>query len=29
VEEDGRLVCVIDGQLQKISSAEVSLRLDD
>jgi BirA family biotin operon repressor/biotin-[acetyl-CoA-carboxylase] ligase len=29
VEEDGRLVCVIDGQLQKISSAEVSLRLND
>jgi BirA family biotin operon repressor/biotin-[acetyl-CoA-carboxylase] ligase len=27
VEEDGRLICLIDGKEQKISSAEVSLRL--
>lgn len=27
VEEDGRLICQIDGKIRKISSAEVSLRL--
>jgi BirA family biotin operon repressor/biotin-[acetyl-CoA-carboxylase] ligase len=27
VEDDGRLICIIDGKEQKISSAEVSLRL--
>lgn len=27
VEEDGRLLCKIDGEMRKISSAEVSLRL--